>query len=135
MSEVLITIEEVLNVRAVPQRAQMWQARHATTGEIIGEPARNPFFNAARILAAGGADPSSTLVLVHQGDVDQSRFRLRGKLGEMAKLTVVDDDKGRRPPYLAKWRPLPDIRKAPLCATGNVKEAQVEFLEPDLADA
>jgi hypothetical protein len=31
----------------------------------MGEPARNPFFNAARILVADGADPSSTLVLIH----------------------------------------------------------------------
>jgi hypothetical protein len=69
-------------------------------GEIIVEGSSTPFLDAARILTARGETGS-----LEMWDSERTYPRMKGDIAEMAKLTVVENDKGG--PILGKYKPFP----------------------------
>ena len=59
--------------------------------ELTGH--RAPIYAAARALLARGASPKAALRMRHRGSATVS---MTGVIGELAKLTVVEDDAGLR---------------------------------------
>jgi hypothetical protein len=53
--------------------------------------AKEPFFAAARKLLAEGVDPETLMAMRHQGSATRS---ITMKVGEAAKLRVIEEDKG-----------------------------------------
>ena len=60
---------------------------------------QHPLLDAARVLAKDGCDQNTTLEMWHQGATE---FALRGRLGDLALLTVRN---GSNAPKFAKWVP------------------------------
>src|SRR5215471_2637700 len=60
---------------------------------------RAPLYAAARALLDRGVSPMATLRMRHQGSATVS---ISGVIGELAKLTVVEDDRG---PRVVRWQP------------------------------
>ena len=79
---------------------------------------REPFYSAARVLLGEGLDPETVLEAQHKGS---PIVAMRCKLGEAAKWTVQETDKGglqRR-----KWRPFGGIRQGVEGVPENALEA------------
>jgi hypothetical protein len=69
-----------------PKRA-LYEAR-LEDGSLLGRY-RCPFFGAARALLAMGYPEDTTLVMRHEGS---EVISLRGPIGKMAKLTVLENE-------------------------------------------
>jgi hypothetical protein len=70
-------------------------------GHTIVTSSRTPFLDAARALLSQGANPNDTLQAHHKGS---STIALRGNLGRMAKLTVIEEQiAGLR---IRQWEPI-----------------------------
>jgi len=63
-----------------------------------------PLLDAARVLLAEGTDPQTRLAMRHQG---ASHDALAGKIGDLAKLTVHETERGI---LFRRWEPSPSGR-------------------------
>jgi hypothetical protein len=79
-----------------PGTSEIWVA--ALDGEELTRH-KAPLYAAARALLDVGASPMATLRMRHRGSATVS---LMGVIGELAKLTVVEDDGG---PRVVRWQP------------------------------
>jgi hypothetical protein len=77
-------------VRTSPGR---FQARLASTSELLVGCSRQPFLDAARALIGRGYNPLATLEMKHPGS---DTVALRGPLAKVAKLTVEEGPHGPR---------------------------------------
>jgi hypothetical protein len=84
--------------KAYSTRGQLFDSK--VDGRSVVKRSTTPFCDAARVLLAEGADPSTKLVMRHEGS---SHDALRSTVGAAAKLTVVDDKGGK--PIFTKWSP------------------------------
>lgn len=70
----------------------IYRASLASTGEVLIDRAREPFFAVARTLIAMGFDRRATLEMARVTSPD--RVDLKATLGRAAALTVVDNSGG-----------------------------------------
>lgn len=90
----------------------------ALWGQKLLVTSREPFYSAARVLMAEGLDPDTVLEAQHKGS---PIVAMRARLGEAAKWTVEETDKGglqRR-----KWRPFGGPRQGVEGVPKNALEA------------
>jgi hypothetical protein len=83
-----------------PIGADKYEVQHA--GRVLVRSSTEPFLAAARALLAEGWPPGAVLAMRHRGEPD---FALRGKLGQVAKVTVENCTDGT--PRLRRWKPSP----------------------------
>jgi hypothetical protein len=74
---------------------------HGPAGEIIVKDTPIPFLDAARILLQRGVTG-----ILELWDSERPYPRMRGDIAEMAKLTVVENDKTG--PLFGKYQPFPN---------------------------
>jgi hypothetical protein len=74
--------------------------------QLVGA-SRTPFCDAARVLVAEGCDPAETVQMCREVG---GTIALSGKLGEVAKLTVVERD--RDIPRFTRFQPHPHATTA-----------------------
>jgi hypothetical protein len=72
-------------------------------GELIIKSTRTPLLSAARVLRDRGADPGEVLEMVRRGS---DRVDMRGKIGEIAELTVSEPANGNKPVFV-KYKKFP----------------------------
>lgn len=97
---VMIVIETI----AIGKRGPRYCVRLAN-GEAVLESTRLPFCDGARELLRRGHAPSTIIEMRHKG---ASIVAMRGMIGKVAALTVVETDKVG--PVFARWKPFPDER-------------------------
>jgi hypothetical protein len=85
-----------------PGKATLVQAQRylGFIGEDLVVDSHQPFLDGARELLQRGYDPETILVMRHAGSKTDS---LRGKIGEAAKWTVTEPDRGKI--QFRKWAP------------------------------
>lgn len=92
-----------MNAKGAGLDHQQWQAW--IDGELV-YTGREPFFPTARILQSRGVPDDTPIALRHRG---AGHVSLTSTVGQAAKLTVTDDNRGR--PRFKKFQPYPeDIR-------------------------
>jgi hypothetical protein len=90
------------------------------TAKSSSKNSTQPLLDAARAPIADGVDPETRLVMPYIG---QNHDALAGKIGELAKLTVLDPEKGL--PRFRCWEPAPARRGVPgIDETGEVGTAE-----------
>ena len=103
----------IIIVTPTPKRAGCYDACLGD-GRVLVIASRQPFFDAARRLLGLGYDPTTVLVMRHEGsDTDC----LTGRIGAAAKLRVKEG-KGR--PRFVAWDP---PRRVEALATAKAKRA------------
>jgi hypothetical protein len=70
-------------------------------GTVLVKSTRQPLLDTARVLIAEVHDPDTRLEMRHRGSATLSMF---GQIGELAKLTVRENDDGIR---LVRYEPFP----------------------------
>ncbi len=85
---------------------------HARLGSRLLCTSKTPFFSAARVLIADGADPTTTLAMAREGS---AVVDLRGMLGPAAGLTVLEND--TIGPVLKPYRAFPGRQSAAFAGT------------------
>jgi hypothetical protein len=97
-----------------------FEARLATTNELLVKCSRQPFLDAARMLIDNGHDPNAVLLMKHAGS---DIVALKAPLAKAAKLGVEEGPNGPRfvpfrtgprtrvaaPPIAPSVRPLPKL--------------------------
>jgi Fe2+ transport system protein FeoA len=91
----------IVDVEPVPGRPGRW---NADCGAHHVHGVRTPLLAMARKLLEAGFDPEIELRMVHRGG---GTVAMRVKIGDAAKLTVVDRASGS--PRFAKYDPGPDL--------------------------
>ncbi len=84
--------------KAYSTRGQLFDSK--VDGRSVVKRSTTPFCDAARVLLAEGADPSTRFIMRHEGSPHDA---LRSTVGVAAGLTVVDDKGGK--PIFTKWSP------------------------------
>jgi hypothetical protein len=96
----------VIVVSPVRTSPGYFEARLATTNELLVKSARQPFLDAARMLIENGHDPNAVLLMNHAGaDI----VALKAPLAKAAKLGVEEGPNG---PRFVPFRTGPRIRVA-----------------------
>jgi hypothetical protein len=85
----------VILVSAIRTWPGRFQARLASTDEVLVDSSRQPFVDAARALIERGYDPTSILEMKHEGS---DIVALRGPLLKAARLSVEEGAKDKAPP-------------------------------------
>jgi len=91
----------IVDIEPTPGRPGRW---NADCGAHHLHAVRTPLLSMARKLLEAGIDPETELRLTHRG---AATVAMRAKLGDAAKLTVVEDDRG--PPRFGKFREFPGL--------------------------
>jgi hypothetical protein len=78
------------------------ESYHARLGSRHLCTSKTPFFSAARVLIADGADPAAILAMTREGS---AVVDLRGRLGSAAGLTILEN--GTIGPVLKPYRAFP----------------------------
>jgi hypothetical protein len=90
----------IVDVEPVPGRPGRW---NADCGAHHVHSVRTPLLSMARKLLEAGFDPEIELRMTHRG---AKTVAMRVKIGDAAKLTVVEND--RSGPRFSKYQPMPD---------------------------
>jgi hypothetical protein len=91
----------VLTVKAIGPSARGTQFVATVDGRGLTR-SHQPFLDAARVLLAEGTDADTVLVMRHEGT---NRDALRGRLGDLAGLTVSEPGSGKQAPDFRPWVP------------------------------
>lgn len=90
----------IVDVEPTPGRSGRW---NADCGAHHVHSVRTPLLSMARKLLEAGFDPNIELRIVHRG---AGTVAIRVKIGEAARLTVVENEKDG--PRFGKYSPMPD---------------------------
>jgi hypothetical protein len=83
-------------------------AAHDDRGRLLVASSRQPLLDACRLLLSVGIEANAWAIMRHHGnDVDA----VRGKVGILAKLTVVERDRGGI--QLERWNPISSSAGSP----------------------
>jgi hypothetical protein len=89
-----------LIVKPIGPSARRGMLFQTTLDSVELTTSHQPFLDSARQLLAQGVDPDTVLAMRHEG---KDHDALRGRLGDLAKLTVSEASDGRSLPDFRPW--------------------------------